>query len=60
MWGARVAVPDTTVNDCLTIGGFSFNDEGFDESCVNLIIIDGVEMMSLLLNQSQTMLFFKY
>lgn len=32
MRGARVAVPDTTVNDCLTIGGFSFNVEGFDET----------------------------
>jgi hypothetical protein len=60
MQGARVAVPDTTVNDCLTIGGFSFNVDGFDETCVNLMIIDGVEMMLLLLNQAHTMLFLKY
>lgn len=59
MRGARVAVPDTTVNDYLPIGGFTFNVDSFDETCVNLIITDGVEMMSLLLNQARTILFFK-
>ena len=49
-----------TFNDCLTIRGFFFNVDGFDETCVNLIIIDSVEMMLLLLNQAHTMLFSRY
>lgn len=60
MQGARVAVPDTTANDCLTIGGLSFNVDGFHETCVNLIIIDGVEMILLVLNQAHTILILKY
>ena len=44
MRGARVAVPEMIANDCLTIDGSSFNVDGFDETYVNLIIVDGTSL----------------